>query len=171
MNALLKRWHIPKWLRWKWIGPASRDNGRTPVQWSAEPGAGFTTGKPWLGINANHRRINYAAQEGDPASVLGFYRALIAMRASSETLKYAPFRPRYARSQVIAYDREGTGEVWTVILNFSGKQGDLAGALRAAGVQGPCEIAVSNTGRADLAGRLEPWEAVVVRRGGDSLSP
>ncbi|MDR3131195.1 MAG: alpha-glucosidase [Treponema sp.] len=187
MNALLKRRHVPAGLRWKWIRAASRDNARTPMQWSVQSegtegpfgllgsfgsmvqncttdGAGFTTGKPWLGINANHRRINYEAQAGDPGSVLSFYKKLIALRASSETLKYAPFTPRYAKGQVIAYDREGKDEVWTAILNFSGKRADLAGALRAAGADDDCVIAASNTGRTALTGRLEPWEALVLAR-------
>ncbi|MDR0376187.1 MAG: alpha-glucosidase [Spirochaetaceae bacterium] len=168
MNALLKRYHVPAAFRWKWISAASRDNARTPMQWSAEPGAGFTTGKPWLGINANHKRINYEAQAEAPGSVRNFYKKLIALRASSETLKYAPFTPQYARGPVIAYNREGEDEVWTVILNFSGKRADLAGALRAAGADrgaGPGGvIAASNTGRTDLMGNLEPWEAAVVTR-------
>ena len=95
-----------------------------------------------------------------------FYKRLIALRASSETLRYAPFTPRYARGPVIAYDREGEDEVWTAILNFSGKRADLAGALRTAGT-GPdkgCAIAVSNTGRTELTGKLEPWEALVLTR-------
>jgi oligo-1,6-glucosidase len=164
MNALLKRYRVPSRLRWKWISAASRDNARTPMQWSVGEGAGFTSGKPWLGINANHSRINYEAQAGDPGSVRNFYKKLIALRSSSETLKYAPFMPRYARGPVISYDREGEGEVWTVILNFSGKRPDLERALRAAGTDGACEIAVSNTGRTNLTGKMEPWEAVVLVR-------
>jgi oligo-1,6-glucosidase len=169
MNALLKRYHVPARLRWKWISLASRDNARTPMQWSAEDGAGFTTGKPWLGINGNHRRINYESQAGDPDSVRNFYKKLIALRSSSETLMYAPFRPRCARGPVIAYDREGEDEVWTVILNFSGRRADLAGALRKAGIDArPAlaggKVAVSNTGRTGLTGKLEPWEAVVIVR-------
>ncbi|MDR0758669.1 MAG: alpha-glucosidase [Treponema sp.] len=173
MNALLTRYHVPERLRWKWISAASRDNARTPMQWSAGEGAGFTTGKPWLGINGNHRRINYESQAADPHSVRNFYKKLIALRSSSETLKYAPFTPRHARGPVIAYDREGEDEVWTTILNFSGKRADLAGALRAAetGPDTGCAIAVSNTGRTALTGRLEPWEALVVTRKKARLHP
>jgi oligo-1,6-glucosidase len=179
MNALLRRYHVPAALRWKWISATSRDNARTPMQWSAEPGAGFTLGKPWLGINANHSRINYEAQVDDPDSVRNFYRKLIALRASSETLKYAPFTPRYAWGPVIAYDREGEDEVWTVILNFSGKRENLTKPLEVAvlragpdgGVAGNRTIAVSNTGRTDLTGNLEPWEAVAVVRKKARLQP
>jgi oligo-1,6-glucosidase len=177
MNALMKKYRVPAWLRWRWLKVSSRDNARTPMQWSAGPGAGFTTGRPWLGINANHKRINYAAQAGNPDSVWHFYKKLIALRSSSETLKRAPFMPRYGRGSVIAYDREGEDEICTVILNFSGKRAGLGGVLRAvrAGLagEGPGagkdgwgdgvgQVMVSNTGRTDLTGPLEPWEALVL---------
>jgi oligo-1,6-glucosidase len=58
----------------------SRDQGRTPVQWDASPGAGFTTGTPWLAINPDHVTVNAAAQVGDPDSVFEHYRRLIALR-------------------------------------------------------------------------------------------
>ena len=58
----------------------SRDQGRTPVQWDASPGAGFTTGTPWLAINPDHVTVNAAAQAGDPNSVFEHYRRLIALR-------------------------------------------------------------------------------------------
>jgi oligo-1,6-glucosidase len=58
----------------------SRDQGRTPVQWDASPGAGFTTGTPWLAINPDHVTVNAAAQAGDPDSVFEHYRRLIALR-------------------------------------------------------------------------------------------
>ena len=54
----------------------SRDNARTPFQWSSEEGAGFTSGKPWLPLNPNYREVNLAAQRGQPDSVYEFYRGL-----------------------------------------------------------------------------------------------
>ena len=62
------------------MGRMSRDQGRTPVQWDASPGAGFTTGTPWLAINPDHTQVNAAAQVGDPGSVFEHYRRLIALR-------------------------------------------------------------------------------------------
>jgi oligo-1,6-glucosidase len=58
----------------------SRDQARTPVQWDASPGAGFTAGTPWLAVNPDHVTVNAAAQEDDPGSVLAHYRRLIALR-------------------------------------------------------------------------------------------
>lgn len=60
----------------KVVAKYSRDNARTPVQWSAEENAGFTTGKPWLKVNPNYTSINVAAQEKDENSVLSFYKNL-----------------------------------------------------------------------------------------------
>ena len=59
----------------------SRDNARTPMQWDDSENAGFTTGTPWLGVNANYTRINMAAQMNDPDSVRSFYKSMIALRA------------------------------------------------------------------------------------------
>ncbi|MGN0287216.1 MAG: hypothetical protein ACI4B6_06065, partial [Atopobiaceae bacterium] len=62
------------------VSERSRDNGRTPMQWDSTPTAGFTTGTPWIGIPANHERINVEAQEDDPNSILSYYKQLIALR-------------------------------------------------------------------------------------------
>lgn len=62
------------------VNERSRDNGRTPMQWTAGPAAGFTTGEPWIGVPANHARINVEAEQGSAGSMLEFYRELIRMR-------------------------------------------------------------------------------------------
>jgi len=58
----------------------SRDQGRTPVQWDATPGAGFTTGTPWIEVNPDYPAVNAAAQVDDPGSVFAHYRRLIELR-------------------------------------------------------------------------------------------
>jgi oligo-1,6-glucosidase len=165
MNRLMKRFHIPAWLRWKWLRVSSRDNARTPVQWSAEDGAGFTTGTPWLGINRNYTRINYASQQNDSGSVVSYYKKLIALRAGSETLKYGEFKPVGSKGGVIAYQRILGGETWTVLLNFSRKPAKTAFlAKTAAGsVIATSSITVSNTNRTELTGTLLPYEALVLK--------
>lgn len=69
----------------------SRDNARTPFQWDNSGQAGFTTGMPWIGVNPDYRKINVAAQEKDPWSVLNYFRQLIALRKSSPDLVYAGY--------------------------------------------------------------------------------
>ena len=62
----------------------SRDNARTPMQWTDGENAGFTTGTPWLKVNSNYTDINVKNQEADAHSVLNYYRKLIALRKSDE---------------------------------------------------------------------------------------
>ncbi len=97
----------------------ARDNARTPMQWSAAPGAGFTTGRPWLAPNPNHVRINVAAQQADPDSVLNYYRRLIALRKAERGLVEGAYHPLMAsHRQIYAYCRgEGAGRL-VVIVNL-----------------------------------------------------
>ena len=155
IDKLFHSLHIPARIRWNWIKAASRDNSRTPMQWTAEPGAGFTDGKPWLGINKNHVRINYSDEQSDANSVLSYYKQLIALRASSDTLKYGEFVPLYAKSGVIVFSRVLGEDEYITVLNFSKKpsRAEVAG-----------NVALSNIGRETYDGALAPWEAVVLTR-------
>ncbi|MCD8014560.1 MAG: alpha-glucosidase [Lachnospiraceae bacterium] len=62
----------------------SRDNARTPMQWSDEPYAGFTEGSPWMPVNPNFKEINVKREEADEKSVLAFYKKMIRLRRKSE---------------------------------------------------------------------------------------
>jgi oligo-1,6-glucosidase len=163
IDGLMKKLHIPRRLRWKWIRTASRDNARTPMQWTSgsEPVAGFTTGNPWLAINSNADRINYADQVNDPDSVLNYYKRLIELRASSETLRTGSFTPLYADNYVMSYVRRPLNPalpVYLVILNFSAKPRKTPSACRALGG----DIIISNTGlTGKMPDTIEPWGAMV----------
>lgn len=93
------------------ISRFSRDNARTPMQWSDETNAGFTTGTPWLKVNPNYVSINAEAQLADPDSVLSFYKKLIALRKDpvyKETVVYGALEPVWAdRHNLMAYYRKG----------------------------------------------------------------
>jgi oligo-1,6-glucosidase len=162
LNRLMKKMHIPGWLRWRWIRPSSRDNARTPVQWNPGPNAGFSGGRPWLGVNGNYRRINYEAQKDDPESVLNFYKKLIRLRLESECLKSGVFIPLRAGRRFMAYRRELGDEAYTVLLNFSDRSVPLP-ELPFQGQAGG--VLVSNTGRKLLEGKLLPWEAALIKQG------
>lgn len=103
-------------------GRMSRDNARTPVQWSDEEQAGFTTGIPWLKVNANYKEINVATQEKDPDSVLNYYRRLVALRKSTaykEVFTYGAFVPVYEHIDgVMAFYREDESTRVLVATNF-----------------------------------------------------
>jgi len=160
LDALLKKFHIPGFLRWKWLKTGSRDNARTPVQWDGGENAGFSVVKPWLGVNANYRHINYASQKNDPGSVLNFYKALIALRQKNDCLKSGEFVPLFADTQLMVYRRTLGNEVYTVALNFSNNTKKFP--KKAAGFLKGSPF-VSNTGRAVLDGILLPWEGVLLK--------
>ncbi|MCC7635108.1 alpha,alpha-phosphotrehalase [Stenotrophomonas rhizophila] len=101
------------------IRQRSRDNGRTPMQWSAQPFAGFSSAEPWIGVAANATHINVECQRDDPASVLHHYRQLIALRRSEPLMVDGVYRLLLCdHPQVWAYLREGRGERLLVVNNF-----------------------------------------------------
>lgn len=95
-----------------------RDPERTPMQWSAEPGAGFTTGTPWLPIAADHARINVANQQGEPGSLLALYRSLIQLRRAHSALSVGTHEPLPADGTLLAYRRRDRNELLLIILNL-----------------------------------------------------
>ena len=100
----------------------SRDNARTPMQWKDAPQAGFTSGTPWLKVNDNYPVINVEKEEGQPDSVLHYYRKLIALRKSGEyreLFTYGKFEPAYENTDhVMAYYRILQGRRVLVAANF-----------------------------------------------------
>lgn len=100
----------------------SRDNARTPMQWSGRPHAGFTDGTPWLKENPNYGAINVKEQAGRKGSVLEFYRSLIALRKDpryEDSLIYGACIP-YLRGQknLMAYFRMGETQKLLIMGNF-----------------------------------------------------
>ena len=100
----------------------SRDNARTPVQWSDEENAGFSTHKPWMIVNPNYREINLVKQKDDRNSVYAFYKKMIALYkdpAYHETLTFGRFEPYMRETKnLIAYYRKGEGQTLLVLANF-----------------------------------------------------
>jgi oligo-1,6-glucosidase len=144
------------------LAKTSRDNARTPMQWSTAANAGFTTGKPWLAVNPNYSTINVATEQGDRASVLNHYRAMLKLRRRTPALQYGTYADvDPAHPQVYAYTRTlGTARYLTVI-NFSGTPIDWTVpqglTLRS--------VVLDSATTAPLGGRLalKPWQAVVYR--------
>ncbi|MDD5804761.1 alpha-glucosidase [Blautia sp. HCP3S3_H10_1] len=89
----------------------SRDNARTPMQWTDGKNAGFTTGTPWLRVNPNYTSINVEEERKDPGSVFHFYQKLIQLRKSpeyKETVVYGTLTPFLEeRHNLMAYYRKG----------------------------------------------------------------
>lgn len=139
----------------------SRDNARTPVQWSDGPEAGFTAGTPWIEVNPNAASINAAAQVGVEGSVFEHYRALIALRHASEVIALGDFERLDAGDPAIfAYRRALGEESVLVIVNLSSERLTPVWALGDP-VPGAGELVLSN-GAGDGGGSLAPWEARVL---------
>lgn len=101
-----------------YIYASSRDNVRTPMQWNAQPEAGFTTGTPWLGVNPNYADINVAESLKDPNSIYHFYKEMIALRRDNEALIYGSYElvlPLH--KEVYAYKRQGESETYLIVVN------------------------------------------------------
>lgn len=144
----------------------SRDNARTPMQWTAGPNAGFTTGTPWIAANPNAAEINAEAEVRDGDSVFAHYRALIDLRHRSEVVAtgdYTLVLPEHP--QIFGYTRRLGDAALLMLANLSGTVGrfdprDLPGWDAAELVLGNLDGATQA-----LTGTLRPWEAVVYSRG------
>ena len=108
--------------RLKRLWDGSRDSARTPVQWSAEENAGFTTGTPWFYVNENYKTINVADQEKDENSVLNFYRKAIALRKSLSSVRNGNYKEHGKLSgRLFTYSREDDKERLLVVCSFTEK--------------------------------------------------
>ena len=100
----------------------SRDNARTPMQWTSGENGGFTKGTPWLKVNPLFKDVNVEAQEQDPDSVLNYYRKLVALRKSDElkeVFTYGEFLPEYENVDgVMAFYRKDEFKCILVAANF-----------------------------------------------------
>ena len=110
------------------IANYSRDNARTPMQWSAEPGLGFSDGPAWLISPKPDYSINVEDQEKDPDSILNYYRQLTALYRHplyGNTIRFGDMIPAYRdRENIIAFERRGDKRL-LVISNFQNRQTSL----------------------------------------------
>jgi alpha-glucosidase len=147
-----------------------RDPERAPIPWLppsvAGPGAGFTTGEPWLPLVADAERLAVARQADDPHSTLNLVRRLAALRAATPALQAGTQRMLETGSDVLAWLREGDGDRLLAAINFDAAPAPLPVP---AGLPSRATLLVStDPDRAgadvDLAGfTLGPSEAVLVR--------
>ncbi|PTK65820.1 alpha,alpha-phosphotrehalase [Staphylococcus borealis] len=102
------------------LGQKSRDNSRTPIQWTSGEQAGFTSGTPWIDIPNNAQYINVEAAIEDKTSVLHTYRELIRLRHEHDIITYGDIEPLYMEHpQLFMYRRNYDGQTWLVVANFS----------------------------------------------------
>ena len=133
-----------------------RDNARTPMQWTAEDNAGFTTGKPWLPVNENYVEINADAALADENSVFHYYRQLIQLRKRYPVFRDGSFTLLCPQDrQVFAYTRDTEDAHMLVICNFSQEHAAFQWPQRFSGSQ----LLLSNY-RGDCDD-LRPYEACI----------
>lgn len=141
-----------------------RDPERTPMQWDASPGAGFTPGEPWLPVADDFRRVNVEAERGDPGALLSFYRRLISLRRAEPALAVGAWEPVDAEGDVLAYVRAERASRFLVALNLGG----VAAGLRLAAGVGEGDVVLGTEAAREgetVAGRvaLAGGEGVIVR--------
>ena len=158
--AMAKGLGIPKKLRWKMIQRTSRDNARTPMQWSDGSGAGFTQGQPWLKINGNYQEVNVEAESKREDGVLAFWKKMIAMRKSDAVLAEGDFRILHEGKRIYAFARSLDGRTLISVSNLSGKQTKLPATLGELGKQ-----IVSSYGKSE-GEILLPFEFRLYEQGG-----
>ena len=119
----MKKLHIPKSYVKKSIMNGSRDNSRTPMQWDDSEYAGFSNVKPWLKVNSNKNEINVLKDQGDPNSILNYYKKLIKIyKRESLIVRDGIYKDLCPKNPLIfAYERRLDNERILVVSNFSKK--------------------------------------------------
>jgi len=102
---------------------SARDSARTPVQWSAEKNAGFSTADTtWISVNPNYTWLNAAQQEEDPDSILNFYRKAVALRKKLSCVRHGEYREYYHSSdKFYMYSMEDDNQKILVVCSFHEK--------------------------------------------------
>jgi alpha-glucosidase len=108
----------------------SRDPSRTPMQWDDRVNAGFSSGRPWLPIEACYAERNVARLSRDPQSILSFYHRLIELRRAYRVLQVGDARAISAENDVLTYERVNDGQRMIVMLNFSAEPRPLPASRR-----------------------------------------
>jgi glycosidase len=123
--------HIPAGIRWNMIRRGTRDNARTPVQWTPGTNAGFTSGKPWLRINRNHTTVNAETDMANPNGVFAFWKYMISLRKTLPALIDGDFVPVLVSNNIFAFERTLDGKRLLSMCNMTGKEVKLPQHLAA----------------------------------------
>ncbi len=156
VDKMAKSLGIIQPFRWNLIKKTSRDNARTPMQWTAENGAGFTSGTPWLKIHPNYTRVNVEADLKDADGVIAFFKRMNTLKKSSKVLTYGSFRVLHEGKSVYAFEREYEGERLIALCNFSKRNSKMPKAISG-------DTVISNYGEARKTVELRPYEFVLIK--------
>ena len=113
---------MPRSTAMKLLARSSRDNARTPFQWTDGKNAGFSEGTPWFFVNENYKEINAAQQEDDPNSLLNFYRAILKFKKETPVAVWGDYKEYFPKDKnFYVYAREYEGKRLLVICSFTKK--------------------------------------------------
>lgn len=141
----------------------SRDNARTPMQWDDSANAGFTSGKPWIGVNKNYTEVNVKAELEDKKSVWHYYQKMIALRKAHLGLVYGTYTlVEEEHPQIFAYKREYEKETYLIACNFSDSEAVFHMPEK---FSAGCECLISNYGCESYENivKMKPYEAFVLQ--------
>ena len=147
----------------KIIGERSRDNSRTPMQWSADKFAGFSTAEPWLAIPDNYKSINVEAEKDDPDSILNFYKQLVKLRKQYKVIQDGKIEfIEKDNNDVLAYKRTFGNDSLIVLCNFRGYDTNVIdNSINEYEQQGYKKLLGNYEGNSD---KLRPFEVVVLAK-------
>ena len=145
------------------LGAKSRDNSRTPMQWSAAPNAGFTKGEPWFTPAANYPEINAEAALADQNSVFWHYRDLIALRKAHPIFTLGDYQELLTgHPQIWAYARRANGQTLLVVSNFYGEPVEFALPAELQSAQGRLLLGnYPDSPAQPQSGMLRPYESLI----------
>jgi len=122
-NARMLSKIMPRKAVLKLIQKSTRENSRTPMQWSSARNAGFSKFIPWFFVNDNYKEINVEAQENDPDSILNFYRKLIKFKKETPVAIYGDYLEHLPKDKnLYVYERNYEGKKLLVICSFTNEQ-------------------------------------------------
>ena len=132
----------------------TRDHARTPMQWSSEDHAGFTTGKPWILMDDDYKKNNVRAQLKDEDSVLKFYQRAITLRREHPVIYYGEvvFTNKKEKN-LFTYYRKNQEETLFVEVNLSADR-----LKRRKPVEGRVLLSTYRNSSHEF---LEPYEAII----------
>ena len=142
------------------LSERSRDNSRTPMQWSAEKNAGFSQAEPWIKVQKNYKTINTEAEEKESDSILNFYKKLIQLRKELPVIANGSIQFLDEESEgVISYERELEGTKLVVLCNLCEEENKVVWQSE----WDSYELLLGNYSDGKVDGTLRPYECKVIR--------
>lgn len=142
----------------------SRDNSRTPMQWSSASYAGFSTAEPWIKPGVSWREINIENDLASEESIIQFFRKLVKTRKENPALVYGEFEQYLPEDkELFVYSRQMAGEKYLIILNFSCSERDIS---ELDSLSSQMRLLIGNYPHQDeeAPDLIKPWEARVYKQ-------